>query len=145
MNKELDNKLVEDFPLLYIDRHGDINNSCMPFGFECCDGWEPLIRELSSKLEPLIQKWIDENPENKNFHPRASQVKEKFGGLRFYMDHATDAMFDLIEKAEEKSEIICEICGCDGTLVSINGYITCVCSKCHEKILEDGRTRWVNQ
>lgn len=59
MKKELDEKLVKDFPLLYRDRRGDPRNTIMCFGFPG-SGWEPLIRELSSKLEPLIQKYIDE-------------------------------------------------------------------------------------
>lgn len=64
MSDKLDEKMVRAFPLLYRDRFGSIYSSCMPWGFPFSEknpGWFNLIYELSSKLEPLIQKWIDEN------------------------------------------------------------------------------------
>ena len=118
MRKELDEKLVKDFPLLYKDRYADMRSTCMCWGFDCGDGWEPLIRSLSEKLEPLIQKLIDENKEKYpkiiEDHPRASQVKEKFGTLRFYMMTSTDEMEDIIGEYERMSENICEFCGASG-------------------------------
>jgi hypothetical protein len=62
-------------------------------------------------------------------HPRASQVKEKYGGLRFYMTSATDEMYDLISEAEHKSEEICEVCGNEGR-PSGEGWITTLCNSC---------------
>jgi hypothetical protein len=44
-------------------------------------------------------------------YPRASQVKEKFATLRFYMTSATEEMDVLIDEAETASAHICEICG----------------------------------
>ena len=99
MKEELDKKLVKAFPLLYGDRHTSMKSTAMCWGFSCNDGWYNIIWDLSSKLEPLIQEFIDENP-TAQVHPKASQVKEKFGGLRFYMTHANDEIFDLIGKAE---------------------------------------------
>lgn len=72
MKKELQQKLYDDFPSLYQQKDLTIQQSCMPWGFECGDGWYNLIYGLSwaiTNLYPSIQ---------------ASQVKEKFGGLRFY-------------------------------------------------------------
>jgi hypothetical protein len=54
MRRELELALWNDFPLLYRDKSTLITVSLMAFGFECGDGWEPLLRELSAKLEPLI-------------------------------------------------------------------------------------------
>lgn len=118
MKHELDEALCRDFPLLYRDRHGDMRNTCMVWGFSCGDGWEPIIREASEKLETLIRAYIEENPnlpcrwchidkdahdvgwwssgrwepdgQAKHYgchgpsgyeasHPRAVQVKEKYG------------------------------------------------------------------
>lgn len=64
MNDKLDKNIVSSFPLLYRDRYGSIYSSSMPWGFPFDEknlGWFDLVWELSSKLEPLIQKWIDEN------------------------------------------------------------------------------------
>jgi hypothetical protein len=83
----------------------------MCFGFACLDGWSDLIDGLSQALTPLIL----EQPEDEREQFRAFQVKEKFGGLRFYLrGDATDAMADLIEHAERASWSICEVCGAPG-------------------------------
>ena len=47
--------------------------------------------------------------------PVASQVKEKFGGLRFYVDRASDDHYNYITFAESMSYRTCEVCGKPGT------------------------------
>ena len=234
MEEKLDNKLTTAFPLLYRDRRGSMQSTCMIWGFPG-PGWFNLIWDLSSKLEPLIQKYLDEekpvdcaqcgcdrklheeaweggavNPLNKqcwnihylpyrfawkwksigwpskannwndcwnifktkylyyglihrvknwiarsiNFvldllheqfgltrklpchckkfllsHPCASQVKEKFGTLRFYMTTETEEMSALIREAEERSAVTCEECGSPGTCRD-GGWILTLCDKC---------------
>src|SRR3990172_3799704 len=61
MKKKLDEKLVKDFPLLYADRNKDIGSTAMCWGFDCDDGWEPILRDLSSKLEPMIKKFYEDH------------------------------------------------------------------------------------
>jgi hypothetical protein len=73
----------------------------MCWGFEVPDAWEPTIRRLSEKLERLI---AEEPVDEEGTRPKASQVKEKFGTLRFYMTWRTDAMGDLIKQAEHEVE-----------------------------------------
>ena len=46
--------------------------------------------------------------------PVAVQVKEKFGGLRFYVDRATEQHYDFISVAESMSYRTCEECGAPG-------------------------------
>ena len=152
MKKELDEALCRDFPLLFSDRRKDPKTTCMYWGFYCGDGWEPIIREAASKLEPLIEQWVKDHINDEDFEdwqPRASQIKEKFGTLRFYLSSGTDEMFEIVEKAEEKSETICEVCGKPGKLSGPGWYKT-VCeehlygrmytdSKEYEKYMED---RW---
>ena len=76
----------------------------------CSDGWYTLLDELCSKL-------IKVSPETV-----AVQIKEKFGGLRFYVSSCNDEGYQLIHDAERKSLRICEFCGrpatkvCDGLL-----------------------------
>jgi len=77
MKEELDKALVKDFPILYQQRYDDMRTTCMYWGFSCGDGWEPLIRRLSEKLEA----WNNKHPDKAVV---ATQVKEKFGTLRFY-------------------------------------------------------------
>lgn len=111
MRKELDEALVRDFPSLYRDRHGDMRRTCMVWGFPG-DGWEPIIRRLSEKLEPM--------------GVIATQVKEKFGGLRFYIDQGTDEAYAAIDEAERESYRTCEECGQPGKPRQ-GGWIVTVC------------------
>ncbi len=56
------------------------------------------------------------------------QVKEKFGGLRFYPNSAPKSVWNLIDIAEEKSYEICEECGKKGTLRK-GGWWATLCDK----------------
>lgn len=130
MDKKLQLKLLNDFPLLYADKDKPSYYSLVCFGFECFNGWYDIIYELSSKVEPLIREWIDENGEDG--HPRALQVKEKFGTLRFYMTTANDEMYKEINKAEMMSGITCEACGKPGKRRG-EGWVFTLCNECHKK------------
>jgi hypothetical protein len=106
--------LVEDCPNLYTDRYEDYRKTCMCWGFTVEDGWYEIIKDLSFELEELIVNWKKWHPWSKNW-PRASQVKEKWGVLRFYMDgNYTKKMRRLIYDVENKSSRICEECGNPG-------------------------------
>ncbi len=85
----------------------------------CDDGWLDLI-------EDLIKELIDAG-----WNKEITQIKEKFGGLRFYINEGSDEIFDIIRKYEEKSYIICEICGKPGKLIKNNGWYKTVCEQ-HE-------------
>lgn len=128
MKQELDDALVKDFPNLYQDRNASYSQTCMCWGFPG-DGWEPLIRELSAKLEKLIL----EIPEDKRKSYKAFQVKEKFGTLRFYMCASTKEMEALIDEAESKSETICEGCGAKAETREFGGWLRTTCDACEEK------------
>lgn len=60
--------------------------------------------------------------------PRAVQVKEKFGGLRFYVDGASERHQTLIQFAENMSYTICETCGKPGKPTT-GGWITTLCKE----------------
>lgn len=96
-------------------------------GIECGPGWFDLIDTLSRKLEKIIIKIEDLEDHEK---PYASQVKEKFGGLRFYMSLENKEISQLIEEAEIKSKEICEICGKKGEMRKKYGWYSCLCDKC---------------
>ena len=123
MKKELDEKLCEAFPKIFAQRGLPMNETCMCWGFECGDGWYQLIYNLCDK----IQKHCDEA----GFQVEAVQVKEKFGGLSFYVGSADDFVFDLINKAEEESYKICEDCGSEEFVdVRSGGWIRTLCDEC---------------
>jgi len=141
MKEELDKKLVREFPHLYEDRNAPGESTCMCWGFSCSDGWFDIIWELSSKLEPLIQKFIEENPDIE-LYPKAARVKEKHGGLRFYMTRGTDEIFNLIEEAEALSHKICEECGKPGAPTS---WTRALCHCCYENWEGTCKKRWESE
>ncbi len=127
MDDALDKKLVEAFPNLYRDRNSNMRETAMCWGFECDAGWFDLLWKVSEKIEAEILKQPEEN---RNFF-RASQVKEKFGTLRFYMTYETEEMSKAIREAENTSEKTCEVCGKAGKVMSRGGgpfgWLKCVC------------------
>ena len=72
--------------------------------FEVELGWFPLIKDLITDLIEL------------GWNKEVCQVKEKFGGLRFYINDGSDEVFNRIHKAEKESLTICEITGKVGEL-----------------------------
>ena len=63
--------------------------------------------------------------------PVAAQVKEKFGGLRFYVDGGTDAHHHYIRFAEAMSYRTCEACGATATAKARrDGWIQTLCDPC---------------
>lgn len=79
--------------------NSEVPTSYNPARWEVGEGWYPLIKELIEDLKKL------------GWNGNILQVKEKFGGLRFYIGYGDDAIFDRITKAEAKSLTICEECG----------------------------------
>ena len=89
--------------------------------FECLDGWFDIIDELSKQIHYIILKT--------ECTCRVSQVKEKFGTLRYYMTTSTDEMHKYIEIAYRKSSVTCEACGEPGKLVR-KAWLSTYCNRC---------------
>lgn len=97
------------------------------FGWECCEGWNPLIWELIEKVAELdTEKLL-----------KILQIKEKFGGLRFYILQGTDEIYELIDEYEKKSYKVCEVCGEEGKIRNDLGWIKTLCDKHHQEILDE--------
>lgn len=122
MSPDLDAKLCADFPQLYSVRDGDTRGSVSHFGFETGDGWFRIIDALSARLEEIIEGL----PAGERDEYYAVQVKEKFGGLRFYMNTETEEMSRAIEEAEGRSVVTCEMCGRPGRPTGC-GWVKTLC------------------
>jgi hypothetical protein len=117
MNKELDERLCQRYPGLYRGRHNPTERTLMGRGFECGDGWYTLIEVISDLL-------TTHNPET-----YAVQVKEKFGGLRFYHSDRDDYTLGIEMTAGTLSSSICEICGAPGFLNDEAGWWSTRCEE----------------
>lgn len=88
--------------------------------FSVGDGWLPLVQKI---IEEAI---------NKKWNKEICQVKEKFGGLRFYINDAPREVFDIISKYEDMSYKTCEVCGQPG-IQRPGGWIETLCDKHYKK------------
>ncbi len=90
--------------------------------FAISEGWYPLVRDL---IQEIIQLGWDK---------QICQVKEKFGGLRFYINTASDEVFTKIWEAENRSLTICEITGRPGKLRTDIGWWRTLCEEEWQRI-----------
>lgn len=91
--------------------------------FDIEEGWYPLVLKLMQDLVAI------------GWNKQIAQVKEKFGGLRFYIMEGNDPIWELIEKAENASFDICESCGATDKVgtESIYGWYKTYCSTCYSE------------
>jgi hypothetical protein len=102
-------------------------------GIECGDGWRQLIEALYG----LVQKYDCIG---------VAQVKEKFGGLRFYIDHDYECdsascnnyqnMRTAIRICEELSYMTCEDCGAYAKVRQDLSWNKTLCDNHYSKELE---------
>lgn len=119
MDQRLDQALCTAFPKLYQNRYGHINDTCMAWGFTCNNGWFLILWELSEQLEEMGCV--------------ATQVKEKFGGLRFYLSYCPpdveQKVSRLLADAEKRAIKTCETCGDPGEKRDSH-WIRTLCDRC---------------
>lgn len=124
MNKK-NKELIKRYPFLQVRNvmTGELDKTYdqtyldwMPDGWRVAFG-DQMIQELSEAL----------GEHAKDF--RILDIKEKFGGLRFYCNGATNEAYKVIEKYSRLSYWICIECGKDATLIS-KGYISPFCDQC---------------
>lgn len=122
----------------YPEMYEDVN--C---GIYIGEGWYKIINQLSDVIHTHV-KWNNQNREyrlgDSRFtedqipefleYPRVRQIKEKFGGLRFYCDGGDDYIDGAIVMAEMWAANTCEKCGEVGTRRA-GGWIRTLCDK-HE-------------
>lgn len=131
MTRELEEKLVKKYPKIFEGYHGDPTKTGLAWGISCHDGWYWIIDHLCSSLQ-----WMTDNPpwnkDGRMVVPQvvATQVKEKFGALRFYVQSASSEQYAKIHFAESLSYHICEICGSTKNVGHTQGWITTICEDC---------------
>lgn len=149
MDNDKQNILIAKYPKIFKD-HMDR----MRFGIECNNGWFDILDRCCER----IQKICDSTP---FLQVMASQIKEKFGTLRFYVHYNHTGMFpngeneidalrsDPLEKnghhasfnnaqaaildAESESASICEACGAAGCLCKYGAWYHTFCPECATK------------
>lgn len=91
--------------------------------FSVGNGWLGIIQSL---IEVLIKL---------GWNKEIIQVKEKFGGLRFYVNNLPDNAIFFITESEKKSYNSCEVCGELAEQHKIKGWINTLCE--NHSVLND--------
>jgi hypothetical protein len=150
MNEQKFEELARRWPDLF-QKSEDIE-------FSIGDGWYHIIDVLCDRLSYRVEsarrqlKYAMDNPTAKFIKsiedlekeleqaleelPTISQVKEKFGTLRFYIYGGTQEMENYIDFAEAMTSRVCEECGAPGEPRN-DGWVRVLCDKHHKKHEED--------
>lgn len=126
---EFAKRMEEKYPSLFSEPYG---------GFAVGPGWWPIIEALCGQIDAYT-KWrnntrealLKDNP-HKHKIPNAvnpvkvAQIKEKFGGLRFYYDGGDDHISGMVRMAESWAARSCEECGSPGESGG-KGWIKTLC------------------
>ena len=109
------NKMETAYPKMFAGKYG---------GFAVSRGWYPILEQLCAN----IQHHLDWKEKRGNAVPQVTvaQIKEKFGGLRFYYDGGDDEISGMVRMAEAWADIACEECGAIGERRS-GGWIRTLC------------------
>src|SRR5574343_2081161 len=99
MRKELVDQLTSKYPKLLRNMYGDPRKTCLAFGIECGDGWYKILDDLCKAIQAAVD-YKNRRGEDPNNDVIVDQIKEKFGGLRFYYSGGDDVIFKLVEEAE---------------------------------------------
>lgn len=126
MKKELQDKLYEKYPNLFIQHKLPMTHTAMCWGCQCGDGWNDIIDDLCTRLQEHIDKTGCPQVE-------FSTVKEKFGGLRLYHIGGDDETYKMISDTEHLSFCICEHCGSAEDVSQTKGWIVTLCPECMAK------------
>jgi hypothetical protein len=125
---EFSKQIQVDFPELFK------NPIC---GVSIQPGWEKLILKLCTNIEEIRKV--------SGIGINVAQVKEKFGGLRFYVEYkqipkkskwARNACNALISGAESKSFHTCAVCGEWGQQRN-TGWVQTLCRKHYLEVCEE--------
>ena len=132
MKVELQNKLFKKYPKIFGQKDLPMNQTAMCWGIDTADGWYGLIDELCKQIQWHIDHNLNDDELVKSVQVEATQVKEKYGTLRFYYQGGDDFIEGLVWMAEGMSGRICEECGAPGK-PDDGGWIRTLCHLCRDK------------
>lgn len=140
---EFEKRMHERYPELFSEPYG---------GFAIGAGWWPIIEALCGQISGYT-KWrnstraalLKDNPYNAKIPDDVPQVvvrqiKEKFGGLRFYYDGGDARIHGMVTMAECWAASTCETCGAPGKPRS-GGWLRTLCDH-HEQQYQQERKKY---
>lgn len=108
-----------------------------PLWLECSEGWYDIIDRLSKEINTFADNLQSSDGE---LPIRVVQIKEKFGGLRYYINYhnlSDDTIYkveQMVREAEKESNRTCEDCGAPAEMCSPRKYwMKTICVPCRDK------------
>jgi hypothetical protein len=114
--------IIKKYPLTY-------KNAEVGTFWECPEGWVDILDKMSAEIEEILKDSYASYPPTES-QPGicVEQIKEKFGGLRFYYlcisddEKLWDKVSKVVEKYETMSYNICQNTGNTGELCKNGGW-----------------------
>jgi hypothetical protein len=112
-------RMEKSYPKMFEGKYG---------GFAVGKGWYPILERLCLNIQQHLE-WQNRESE---VVPQVivEQIKEKFGGLRFYYQGGDDQVAGMVRMAEAWAGVACEECGGIGKRRG-GGWVRTLCDK-HE-------------
>jgi hypothetical protein len=125
-------KMEAQYPKMFAQPYG---------GFAVGQGWWPILEALCANIQSHID-WQNKNHEKHPVVPQVvvEQIKEKFGGLRFYYQGGDDNVHGMVRMAESWAANCCEECCAPGKRRD-GGWIRTLCDFHESEHQERLRTR----
>ena len=108
-------KMETTYPKMFEGKYG---------GFAVGKGWYPILNILCANIQNHIDWKVKQGKEIAQVE--VEQIKEKFGGLRFYYSGGDDEISGMVRMAEAFADSLCEDCGGIGKRRS-GGWIRTLC------------------
>ena len=124
-------EMEEAYPKMFAGQYG---------GFCVGPGWWPILKSLCHNIQSHIdwnnetrERLLKDNPYGHKIpeevqQVRVRQIKEKFGGLRFYYDGGDNQIYGMVRMAESWAAYSCEECGKPGKQRG-GGWIKTLCDE----------------
>ncbi len=130
MNNDLQNKLFDNYPVIFSAKNEPV--TVPVWSIETGDGWYHLIDTLCKGIQRYLRLQREYNSDFNISPVIATQVKEKFGQLRFYYtggDSYVDGMVTIISHLSAKT---CAECGIIGDMHR-SYMVRSLCTICYEQ------------
>ena len=123
-------ELIQKYPKIFENYEGN------PYGvnWEAPKAWIPVIDDMCGAIQEYIDTvvWYKDGVESRPVQVKCTQMKEKWGGLRFYTRGADDTVEGMISMAAHICRKMCESCGTRENLGVTDGWVSICCKSCYD-------------
>ena len=126
-------EIIAKYPKIFTDYEGNPGR----VNWSIPEGWNQIVDWMCGCIQDYIDHTKTYSKGEAPISPaqvQCTQIKEKFGGLRFYTFGHNEVVDGMIKFAEYLCEKICVNCGSmEDVEMSKGGWISPYCKKCRDK------------